>query len=57
MWLSREDWMKYNTTEPYPEGIAEIIVAKNRNGPTGNMPCHFDGGSMYFTELELTPVA
>jgi replicative DNA helicase len=31
---TREDWMKNNPGIPYPEGQAEIIIAKHRNGPT-----------------------
>ena len=30
---TREDWMKNNPGIPYPEGQAEIIIAKHRNGP------------------------
>jgi replicative DNA helicase len=34
---SAEDWSKVHDIErePYPRGIADIIIAKNRNGPPG----------------------
>lgn len=32
-------------------GVAEIIVAKNRNGPTGVIPLRFDGPAMRFLDL------
>ena len=35
---TREDWMKNNPGIPYPEGQAEIIIAKHRNGPTDTIP-------------------
>ena len=36
-YFSAEDWSKVHDIErePYPRGIADIIVAKNRNGPPG----------------------
>ena len=38
---TKEDWIKNNPGVPYPEGQAEIIVAKHRNGPTGSVDISF----------------
>jgi replicative DNA helicase len=37
----RETWEKTQPDRPYPQGIAEIIVAKHRNGPVGEIQLHF----------------
>lgn len=36
-YVNRDQWESQNPTEPYPDGIAQIIIAKHRNGPTGNV--------------------
>ena len=41
MYTSRDEWEKRNPTDRFPEREAELIVAKHRNGPLGNVPLEF----------------
>jgi replicative DNA helicase len=50
--LYRDEY--YNKSSP-DRGIAEIIVAKNRHGPTGTGKALFDGAYSRFSPLEATP--
>ena len=52
MYTSREDWEKRNPSEPYPENVADIDVAKHRNGPTGRVPLYFRKDVVRFENLE-----
>ena len=51
MLLHREDY--YRQTEPdfIPDNIAEIIIAKQRNGPTGTVKLTFDNKTTTFKNL------
>jgi replicative DNA helicase len=51
---TREEWIK-KSTEPYPEGIADIIIAKNRNGPVDEVKLQFDSRITKFKNLEAMP--
>jgi len=48
---TREDWDKDHPGEEYPEGIADLIIAKHRNGPTGDIKLHFSPRSAKFTDI------
>ena len=42
-YYSEEEWVKEHDIEkePYPQGIADIIIAKHRNGPLAEKKLHF----------------
>ena len=41
VYYTEEDWGQHFPTRPYPRNLAEIIVAKHRNGPTGSVKLRF----------------
>ena len=40
-YYTEEEWDRHNPGEPYPRGIAEIILAKHRHGPIGSVRFRF----------------
>ena len=52
MFISREDM--YKGKESTKPNIAEIIIAKHRNGPTGNVELFFDSEKTSFRNLDKT---
>ena len=53
--LHREDYYHRGEPDYVDNNIAELIVAKQRNGPTGVVKMHFDGGTTRFNNLAFTP--
>ncbi len=61
VFISREDmhiktedeWEKLHPGEPYPRGVADIIVAKHRNGPVGEVKLRFLPRTVKFTDYEV----
>ena len=52
IYYTEEDWYKMHDAEkaPYPRGIADIIVAKHRNGPLGRVKLRFLNRAVKFVE-------
>jgi len=50
-YFTREEWESQYPDKDYPAGIADIIIAKHRNGPTGEVKLHFVPKSAKFTEI------
>jgi replicative DNA helicase len=55
MFIHRPEVYKKNP-DPEEQGIAEIIIAKQRNGPTGTVKLAFIKEFTRFENLEETPV-
>ncbi len=53
VYMKKEEWDRVNPEKPYPEGIANIIVAKHRNGPQGQRNLRF---RQDITKFENCPV-
>jgi len=49
MFIYREDRYKENSEKP---GVAEIIIAKHRNGPVGKVELYFDEARMTFRDID-----
>jgi replicative DNA helicase len=50
-YFTREEWESQFPDKEYPEGIADVIIAKHRNGPTGELKLHFVPKSAKFTDI------
>jgi len=59
MYFSVEDWSKVHDIEkePYPRGIADINIAKHRNGPLGQIKLRFLSRVVKFDNLEAELVS
>ncbi len=53
-YVSEEEWNRLHDImgEPYPQGIADVIVAKHRNGPLGQVKMRFVDRVVRFDNLE-----
>ena len=53
MYVQREDWdtLHPDTPQSYPSGVAQLIVAKHRNGPTGAVHLRFRKNIAKFEDL------
>lgn len=52
VYFTKEQWERQNPLQPYPKGIAQLIVAKHRNGPTGQVSARFFERTARFGSLE-----
>ena len=50
-YYNREEWENQHPDQDYPEGIADIIIAKHRNGPTGEVKLQFLPRSAKFRDI------
>ena len=56
VYVKREEWETLHpdrAREPYPLGKAQLIVAKHRNGPTGNVEVRFRDTISKFEDFDL----
>jgi replicative DNA helicase len=51
VYTTEDEWQRDNPERAYPEGIAQIIVAKHRNGPTGTISLRFRKHLTRFEDL------
>ena len=51
VYYSREEWESQHTDKDYPEGIANIIIAKQRNGPIGEIDLRFIPKTAKFEDM------
>ena len=42
-YMTPEQWEQRHPTDPYPEDLAQLVIAKNRHGPTRTIHLFFDG--------------
>jgi len=49
-----EDWFKWESEMSRVKGLAELIVGKQRHGPTGVVEVHFSGEHTRFSDLVRT---
>ena len=50
-YYTEDEWNQHHPGNPYPLGIAEIILAKQRNGPTGSIRLRFRDSLVRFESL------
>ncbi|MCH8901552.1 MAG: replicative DNA helicase [Chloroflexi bacterium] len=53
VYVTAEQWLANNPDKPYPEGIAQIIIGKHRNGPTGTVDLRFRKNLTRFEDLAV----
>lgn len=47
-----EEWARAHNDQPYPENIAELVVAKHRHGPLDTVSLYFRGNLARFENLD-----
>lgn len=50
-YYTEEEWSRKYPERPYPKGIAQVIVSKHRNGPTGRASLYFRERTARFGNL------
>ena len=54
-YITEEEWEQQRPGQPYPRNIADIMVAKHRNGPTGNVQLQFRDNLVRFDSFVRVP--
>ena len=49
---TQEEWARVHAGEPYPENIAQLVVAKHRHGPLDTVNLYFRGNLARFENLD-----
>ena len=52
VYYTEEEWERAYPEKAYPRGIADIIIAKDRNGPTGQINLSFSPKTAKFDDLK-----
>ncbi len=55
LYITEQDWEQQRPGQPYPRNIADIIVAKHRNGPTGSIQLEFRDNVVRFDSFARVP--
>jgi replicative DNA helicase len=55
VYTTEDEWERQRPGEPYPRNIADIIVAKHRNGPTGSLQLEFRDTLVRFDPISRVP--
>jgi replicative DNA helicase len=53
IYMKEDQWEKEHPGEKYPKGVADIIVAKHRNGPVGEEKMRFLSNTVRFADYEV----
>ena len=56
-YYDEETWAKEHPNEEYPAGLADVIIAKHRNGPTGEIKLRFQHTLAKFENMAVDPTA
>lgn len=56
-YFDEDSWAKEHPNEEYPSGIADVIIAKHRNGPTGEVKLRFEHTLAKFENVAIDPSA
>ena len=54
-YVTEDEWEQQRPGQPYPRGIADIIVAKHRNGPTSTVQLQFRENLVRFDSFIRVP--
>ena len=55
LYITEDEWEQQRPGQPYPRNIADIIVAKHRNGPTGSIQLEFRDNLVRFDSFIRVP--